>query len=129
MTPEEADAMQEWKGMDGGIAFMLINRHADIDNDLIQMMHAWLRANLPVIEAQIEAQIVDERANNYSRILTILGMEDGCNLVATVEMMQMTLREIVNSDWRSWKELASPDEFVEWAKRRANHALRYCKNN
>ena len=45
MTPEEADAKQEWKGMDGVIAFTIINRHADSDNDLMQMMHAWLRAN------------------------------------------------------------------------------------
>ena len=26
-------------------------------------------------------------------------------------------------DWRKWEELASPEEFVRWAKSRANHAL------
>jgi len=40
-----------------------------------------------------------------------------------VELMRETLRGIVEADWRSWEELASPDEFVRWAKHRANHAL------
>ena len=34
-----------------------------------------------------------------------------------------TLKGIVDADWRTWQELASPDEFVRWAKSRANHAL------
>ena len=31
--------------------------------------------------------------------------------------------EIRDFDYHSWKELSSADEFVEWAKRRANQAL------
>ena len=27
------------------------------------------------------------------------------------------------ADWRKWRELARPEEFVRWAKARANHAL------
>jgi hypothetical protein len=34
-----------------------------------------------------------------------------------------TLRGIVNANWRTWDELASPEEFERWAKSRANHAL------
>ena len=34
-----------------------------------------------------------------------------------------TLKSIVDADWRTWQELASPEEFVRWAKSRANHAL------
>lgn len=45
MTPEEADAKQEWKGMDGATAWQLIERHADGWDDIREMMHAWLRAN------------------------------------------------------------------------------------
>lgn len=45
MTPEEADNMQEWAGMDGAIAWHLIDRHADNWNEAGEMMNAWLRAN------------------------------------------------------------------------------------
>jgi len=41
----DADAMQDWKGMDGAIAFHLIDRHANDWDDVGQMMNAWLRAN------------------------------------------------------------------------------------
>lgn len=34
-----------------------------------------------------------------------------------------TLEGIVNADWRSWEELASPDEFVRWSKSRVSHTL------
>jgi hypothetical protein len=34
-----------------------------------------------------------------------------------------TLQGIANADWRTWEELASPHEFVRWAKARANHAI------
>lgn len=46
MTEEEADAAQDWKGMDGATAFLLIERHADGWNEVRQMMDAWLRANV-----------------------------------------------------------------------------------
>ena len=39
------DQMQEWKGMDGAIAFHLIERHADGWDDASKMMHEWLEAN------------------------------------------------------------------------------------
>ena len=36
---------QEWKGMDGAIAWHLIDRHADNWNEAGQMMNDWLEAN------------------------------------------------------------------------------------
>ena len=45
LTTEEADKMQEWAGMDGAIAWHLIDRHADNWNEAGEMMNAWLRAN------------------------------------------------------------------------------------
>lgn len=45
MTNEEADNIQEWKGMDGATAWHLIDRHADGWSDVGAMMNAWLRAN------------------------------------------------------------------------------------
>ena len=51
MTPEEADAMQEWKGMDGASAFLIIQgalfRMPNLDQECAarEMMNAWLRAN------------------------------------------------------------------------------------
>jgi hypothetical protein len=47
MTREEADNAQEWAGMDGAIAFHLIDRHADGWNEVGAMMDAWARANRP----------------------------------------------------------------------------------
>lgn len=41
----------------------------------------------------------------------------------TIERMTETLHGIVEADWRRWQELACPNEFVRWAKSRANHAL------
>lgn len=38
-----------------------------------------------------------------------------------VEMALKISDEIVNSNWRNWKEYASPNEFEWWAKSRANH--------
>ena len=38
---------QQWKGMDGAIAFHLIERHADNWSDARKMMEEWLSANTP----------------------------------------------------------------------------------
>ena len=45
MTDAEADKAQSWKGMDGAIAWHLIDRHAEGWNEVVAMMNAWLRAN------------------------------------------------------------------------------------
>ena len=52
MTAEEADKKQDWAGMDGAIAWHLIDRHADNWNEAGAMMNAWLRANSPTDTAQ-----------------------------------------------------------------------------
>ena len=45
MTDQEADEYQHWKGMDGAIAWHLIERHADNWSDIGKMMGEWLAAN------------------------------------------------------------------------------------
>ena len=45
MTDSEADKCQAWAGMDGAIAWHLIERHADNWQEVGAMMAAWLRAN------------------------------------------------------------------------------------
>ena len=45
MTKEDAQAFQDWKEMDGAIAFHLIERHADGWHQVGMMMDAWLDAN------------------------------------------------------------------------------------
>jgi hypothetical protein len=45
-TREDAER-QQWKGIDGAIAFHLIDRHADSWHEAARMMHAWRDANLP----------------------------------------------------------------------------------
>lgn len=46
MTPEQADAAQQWVGMPGSTAWLLIERHAEGWDDIGAMMDAWLRANV-----------------------------------------------------------------------------------
>ncbi len=57
MTQEEAEKSQEWAGMDGAIAFNLIDRHANDWNETGEMMNAWLRAN-------IKLQLTQNSKNN-----------------------------------------------------------------
>lgn len=45
LTNEDANEIQNWKGMDGAIAFHLIERHANGWGDVGLMMKAWLVAN------------------------------------------------------------------------------------
>ena len=55
MTNEEADKCQNWRGMDGAIAWHLIDRHADGWEEIGQMMDAWLRANREPLRDDLEA--------------------------------------------------------------------------
>lgn len=52
-----------------------------------------------------------------------------CSAVAEVASLRATLQGIVDADWRKWEELAQPEEFVRWAKCRANYALTYVGSN
>jgi hypothetical protein len=45
MTTQQVQKFQNWKGMNGGIAFHLIERHADGWHQTQEMMYAWLDAN------------------------------------------------------------------------------------
>ena len=49
--------------------------------------------------------------------------DDYAKQAAEIDRLRETLVGIANADWRKWEELASPEEFVRWAKSRANHAL------
>ena len=44
-TDRDWSQAQDWKGMDGATAWLLINRHADGWGDTRAMMEAWLAAN------------------------------------------------------------------------------------
>lgn len=44
-TDRDWSKAQDWKGMDGATAFLLINRHSDGWGDVGAMMNAWLAAN------------------------------------------------------------------------------------
>ena len=53
MTKEEAATFQDWRGMDGAIAFHLIERHANGWGDVGRMMEAWLAANVAPSDAVV----------------------------------------------------------------------------
>ena len=57
-------------------------------------------ASVDSIKVEIEAELVEENRR-----------------------LREVLQSIVDADWRKWHELAAPEEFVRWAKSRANHAL------
>jgi hypothetical protein len=66
--PREADTtvpdqMQNWEGMDGAIAWHLIERHAENWSDIGKMMGEWLAANTP---HQPKAEPVQEPAGYFS---------------------------------------------------------------
>jgi hypothetical protein len=62
-----------------------------------------------------------EEENFYDFATRVFKERDA--LRAEVDKMRETLTGIRDADWRKWEELASPDEFVAWAKRRAYAAL------
>ena len=64
MTPDEADKSQHWVGMDGATAWHLVERHADGWEDVRQMMHAWLRANI----AKALDEVADEEPINGNEL-------------------------------------------------------------
>jgi hypothetical protein len=48
-TPDDIDA-QDWAGMDGAIAYHLIERHSENWSHAARLMHAWRDANPPAAE-------------------------------------------------------------------------------
>lgn len=44
-------------------------------------------------------------------------------LAAQNQQLREQLQMILDADYRKWEDLASPDEFVRWAKSRANYML------
>jgi hypothetical protein len=52
----------------------------------------------------------------------IIVPDDGREYTLVPKVAVETLHGIRDADWRKWDELASPEEFVRWAKARANHA-------
>jgi hypothetical protein len=71
MTPEEAREFQRWEGMNGAIAYQLIERHADGWADVGVMMDAWLEANALNQQAGVvedEAAVERLAAHLYRRI-------------------------------------------------------------
>ena len=51
-------------------------------------------------------------------------LEHGIEALEELKRLRETLQGIADADWRKWEELATPEEFVRWAKARAMHALR-----
>lgn len=67
--PSREDAeRQQWKGVDGAIAFHLIDRHADSWDEAARMMHAWRDANPPAeVEALRAASVIEwEPGRSYT---------------------------------------------------------------
>lgn len=51
-------------------------------------------------------------------------LKHGIEALEELKRLRETLQGIADADWRKWEELATPEEFVRWAKSRAMHALR-----
>lgn len=42
-------------------------------------------------------------------------------LLEALQVLRAQCESMASADWRQWEELASPEEFVRWAKSRASH--------
>jgi len=49
------------------------------------------------------------------------------DLLEALKKAEALCTSVFESNWRNWEELASPDEFERWAKRRCAHAAIYLK--
>jgi len=49
------------------------------------------------------------------------------DLLEAIKKAEALCTSVFESNWRNWEELASPDEFERWAKRRCAHAAIYLK--
>jgi hypothetical protein len=65
MTSDEADDAADWKSMDGGEAFALIERHANDFDDANELMNAWARTRVKA-EREACAAICDELESFWS---------------------------------------------------------------
>lgn len=79
MTPEQADAAQQWAGMPGSTAWLLIERHADGWDDIGAMMDAWLRAN-------VAHQLAQRKPAAWLRVSNISGEVTGVFLSQDVPL-------------------------------------------
>lgn len=73
--PTVEDNSQQWKGMDGAVAWHLIDRHADNWADIGKMMDEWLKAN----QAQPEQEPVafpDAPTTIYLQVCDDMGCEE-----------------------------------------------------
>ena len=79
----------------------------------MQQLEAW--------EKQLDDNPYAETANLYvaKRLL-----KHGIETSKELQRLRETLQGIADADWRRWGDLATPEEFVRWAKSRAAHALR-----
>ena len=78
MTPEEADAKQEWKGMGLATAFEIIDRTSNAPDDERQLLNAWSRANQgPIIGPDLSPHAIKSALQNLNDIEIIMGGLNG----------------------------------------------------
>jgi hypothetical protein len=65
------DTKQDWKGLDGAIAWHLIERQAENWNQVGEMMNEWLKANTPTKEwvGLTDQDMNDPKTHNLDFIL------------------------------------------------------------
>lgn len=90
-TDRDWSEAQDWKGMDGATAWLLINRHADGWGDTRAMMEAWLAANAEQAVKQ-EREAYRELWTAAARVALSNGFDAAYpdNLAALQSMVQAT---------------------------------------
>jgi len=63
------DSSQEWAGMSGRDAYMLIQRHADGWADVGKMMGEWLAANTPTAAQRTWVELTDEEVKHRATFM------------------------------------------------------------
>jgi len=79
-------------------------------------------------------RIADAIDNNYAQwevdfaSVELRRLHDvNTDLLDALKKAEELCTSVFESNWRNWEELASPDEFERWAKRRCAHAAIYLK--
>lgn len=83
-TPDDIDA-QDWAGMDGAIAFHLIDRHAENWSHAARLMHAWRDANPPAVEQPGAVGLSDEVVTWQQAVDAIDDMDDYARMMVGVD--------------------------------------------
>jgi hypothetical protein len=96
------EGAQNWQGMDGAIAFHLIERHAEGWNQVGEMMEAWRAANTPAPSAGVSVSEADPV------LLKFYGVDNVPALIAAQSEHIEKLQDAARRNVKPWEDTFPP---------------------